>query len=90
MNMEEPPGSPEGSLDEWLVTGMWYLVGSLLASWDQPRNWPEITDASNKIEKALRLVGKTPEQPSACEATGAMAGCFFQLCALRQRPSFMT
>ena len=81
--MEEPLGSPEEILDGWLVTGMWYLVVSLLTFWAPPREWPDVSSTPHTLEKALHVVGETLSWLSA-----HVAECFFQLCELRQRPHF--
>ena len=87
-NMEEPSGPPEGVLDRWLVTRIWYMVASLLASWAPPQEWPNVSGTPDTIEKALQVVRETLEKPSSHAAERGAMGWVFLLCKLRQRLCF--
>lgn len=65
MNMEEPAVGPqEGVLEGWLLTGIWYLVASLLAAWALLQNCHNVSGAPDMVEKAMQVVRETLEKPS--------------------------
>ena len=70
------------------MAGHQYVIssGESPGSMDSPpQEWPNDSGTPDMIEKALQVVGETLEKPSTVVAMGAWAGCFFQLCELRQR-----
>ena len=67
----------KGSLDWWLVTEMWYLVASLFSAWVPPRNCLDVSGAPNTIVKALQVLWKALEKPSAQMPEGCGLGVSF-------------
>ena len=57
-------GPPEGGLEGWLVTGIWYQVASLLAAGALPQNCPNVIGAPDMVEKVLQVVRETLEKQS--------------------------
>ena len=67
----ETLGPPEGGLEGWLATSMWYSMVAFLVAWDPfPQDWPNVSAPLNMTEKALQVVREILEKPSAEVALG--------------------
>ena len=81
MKVEEPLGSPEGSLDGWSDISTWHLMASLLASWAPPREWPYVSGIPDTVKKVLQRLERPWSSPVPMQLWAAMGWVF--LSALR-------